>query len=57
MQELVWSNLPWDWNMADDYLNEGTLSSEWGWTNVDQPGEGQVSNGDQAMGSMGMPVL
>ena len=23
MQDLVWSNLPWDWNMIDDLLVEG----------------------------------
>ena len=23
MQDLMWSNLPWDWNLMDDLLVEG----------------------------------
>ena len=44
MQDLVWSNLPWDWNLMDDTSIEGINEGGWGWGNVTQ-GEGQI-NGD-----------
>lgn len=53
MQDLVWSNLPWDWNLMDDTLVEG-IGDEGGWGTVSQ-GEGQFNGtGDE---NMGMPVL
>lgn len=55
MQDLVWSNLPWDWNLMDDTLVEG-IGEEggWGWGTVSQ-GEGHINGtGDE---TMGMPVL
>ena len=65
MQELVWSNLPWDWNLMDDLLVDGIdgdglnggTEPNWGWGNID-PGDGQA-NGDQQgqAETMGMPVL
>ena len=54
MQDLVWSNLPWDWNLTDDMLAEELADREWGWGNVAQ-GDGQV-NGTEDQ-NMGMPVL
>lgn len=54
MQDLVWSNLPWDWNLMDDTLVEGIADGGWGWGNVVQ-GDGQANGtGDD---NMGMPVL
>jgi hypothetical protein len=54
MQDLVWSNLAWDWNLMDDTLVEGIADGGWGWGNVAQ-GDGQVNGtGDE---NMGMPVL
>jgi hypothetical protein len=59
MQDLVWSTLPWDWNMMDDMFVEGiTNDAGWGWTNIPQ-NDGQY-NGDlqaQQSESLGMPVL
>jgi hypothetical protein len=64
MQDLVWSNLPWDWNLMDDLLVNGTNSNEdgWGWGNV-VPSDGRETeiqtNGapSQQGETMGMPVL
>jgi hypothetical protein len=53
MQDLVWSNLPWDWNLMGDTKTEGI--NEGGWVNVAQ-GEEQM-NGDLRSETMGMPVL
>ena len=55
MQDLVWSNLPWDWNLMDDTRIEGINEGGWGWGNVTQ-GEGQI-NGDLQPETMDMPVL
>jgi hypothetical protein len=64
MQDLVWSNLPWDWNLMDDLLVNGTNSNEdgWGWANVvlnDGRETETQTNGDpsQQGETMGMPVL
>jgi hypothetical protein len=62
MQDLVWSNLPWDWNLMDDLLVNGTNNNEggWGWGNV-VLGDGRETEaqtyGDQQGETMGMPVL
>jgi hypothetical protein len=65
MQELVWSNLPWDWNLMDDLLVDGIdgdglnggTEPNWGWGNID-PGDGQANGDQQGQGeTMGMPVL
>jgi hypothetical protein len=52
---LVWSNLPWDWNLMGDMSAEGI--NGWGWGNETQ-NEAQI-NGDMQPHSenMGMPVL
>ena len=51
MQDLVWSNLPWDWNFMNEMLVEGT---DW------EPGhvQGDVQlNGEKPEESFGMTVL
>lgn len=53
MQDLVWSNLHWDWKLMGDTRIEGI--DEVGWGNVTQ-GEGQI-NGDLRTETMGMAVL
>jgi hypothetical protein len=61
MQDLVWSNLPWDWNLMDDLMLNGTGGNEggWGWANVVQGEGGEQTNGEQSQQgeTMGMPVL
>jgi hypothetical protein len=62
MQDLVWSNLPWDWNLMDDLMLNGTGGNEggWGWGNVVQgDGQGVQINVEQPQQgeTMGMPVL
>jgi hypothetical protein len=53
MQDLVWANLPWDWNLMDDLLVE-----------FEQPvgeretGDSQVNgNTNGPSNGMGLPVL
>lgn len=58
MQDLVWSNLPWDWNLMDDMRVEGINEGGWGLENV--TGTQGPMNGDyqpQQSETMGMPVL
>lgn len=58
MPNLVWSNLPWDWNLMDDMRIEGINEGGGGWGNVTST-EG-LTNEDyqpQASETMGMPVL
>jgi hypothetical protein len=58
MQDLVWANLPWDWNLMDDMFVEGVAETPV----VSGSGtatDGQVNgntHGQQGE-SMGMPVL
>ena len=53
VQGLVWSNLPWDWNLMDDTLVEGiTAVGTWGWGNA---GQGNVNGSGEE--NLGMPVL
>jgi hypothetical protein len=42
MHDLVWSNLPWDWNLMDDMRIEGINEGGWGWGNVTGT-EGQMN--------------
>ena len=62
IQDLVWSNLPWDWNLMEEMRLEagvdgGVNEGGWGWGNVT---ENDQMNGDsqpQQSETMGMPVL
>ena len=57
MQDLMWSNLPWDWNITDDYLSEGVNNDAGqGWTSVPQQGE-ERANGEPIIGTAGWPVV
>jgi len=54
MQDLVWSNLPWDFNLMDETFMEGVNNQNWGgW---DQSGVGQV-NGNNQGETVSMPIL
>lgn len=51
MQDLVWSNLPWDWSFMNEMLVEGT---DWELGNV----QGGVQlNGEKPAENIGMTVL
>lgn len=58
MQDLVWSNLPWDWNVMDDSLMDGVGDAGFGWGNiVQEDGQGNGDQSQQQGETMGMPVL
>jgi len=44
MQDVVWGNLPWDWNVLDD-LQGLADGSAWGWGQTMLNNNGQI-NGD-----------
>jgi len=57
MQDLVWSNLPWDFNLMDDSLMDSVADAGFGWGNI-APVDNQVGgDGSQQGETMGMPVL
>jgi hypothetical protein len=58
MQDLVWSNLPWDWNVMDDSLMDRVGDTGFGWANIAQT-DGEVGGYQSQEGAetMGMPVL
>lgn len=43
MQDVVWGNLPWDWNVLDDL--QGLADGAWGWGQTTLTNDGQM-NGD-----------
>ena len=57
MQDVVWGNLPWDWNVLDDLQGLGGADGAWGW-GQGPLGDGQT-NGDaqQQTDNYGMAVL
>ena len=58
MQELVWSNLPWDWNLRDDVGVEGINEDGCGWKGI--TGNEEQLNGDyqpRQAETMGMSIL
>jgi hypothetical protein len=58
MQDLVWSNLPWDFNLSDDVLVEG-MNYGWEMGNA-KAGEGGQMNEDaqtQQSETLGMSIL
>jgi hypothetical protein len=54
MQELVWSNLPWDWNFMEEIRVEGFSEGGWDLGNITQD-EGPM-NADTQVEAMGLPV-
>lgn len=62
MQDLVWANLPWDWNLMDDLLIEGVTETPLGSTGGNAAGiasdaQGNDNSNGQPNETMGMPVL
>ena len=42
MQDVVWGNLPWDWNVLDD-LQGLADGSAWGWGQPTLSNDGHMS--------------
>jgi hypothetical protein len=56
MQDVVWGNLPWDWNVLDDLQGVGGADGAWGW-GQGSLGDGQVNGDGQQNENYGMAVL
>jgi hypothetical protein len=56
MQDVVWGNLPWDWNVLDDLQGAGGAEGAWGWGQGSIT-EGQVNGDGQQNDNYGMAVL
>jgi hypothetical protein len=58
MQDLVWSNLPWDFTVTDDSLMDSVADTGFGWGAIAQMDNQIGGDGPQQGGeTMGMPVL
>lgn len=55
MQDLVWSSLPWDWNLMEEIRAEGFSEGAWG-LGITTQDDGQM-NGDTQVETMGLPIL
>jgi len=52
MHGLVWSNLPWDWNLMNEMLVEGVNDGSWVFENIHN--DNQTNGGKQQTETFGM---